>query len=56
MRSMIIRTPMQTSYVGVKHIAVSLPRVEAIMDGKNYLEPEDVPRLQGTELRRAPRR
>jgi len=36
MRSMIIRTPMQTGYGGVKHIAVSLSRVVREKYQKTY--------------------
>ena len=52
MRSMIIRTPMQTGYGGVRHVAVSLPYVAALLDGVKYMESADLPRLEGTELRR----
>ena len=54
MRSMLIRTPMQTGYGGVVHVEVSLPYVEQIMDGKKYRLPGDeVPRLDGAEAYRA---
>jgi hypothetical protein len=54
MRHMVIRTPMQTGYASIRHVAVSLPYVlPELVDGVKYLEPKDVPHLEGTELRRA---
>lgn len=54
MRSLVTRTPMQTGYGGVRHVAVSLAHVPALVDGVKYMEPPDVPRLEGSQLRRAP--
>jgi hypothetical protein len=31
MRAMVIRIPMQSGYGGVRHVAVSLPRVEFLL-------------------------
>jgi hypothetical protein len=53
MRHMVIRTPMQTGYASIRHVAVSLPYVADLVDGVKYMEPKDVPALEGTELRRA---
>src|SRR5260370_19813577 len=53
MEAMTILMPELTGYGGIRHIAVSLPYVPALLDGKKYMEPQDVPRLQGTELYRA---
>ena len=50
---MIILTPQQTGYGSVRHIAVSLPYVAGLVDGVKYMEAKDLPRLEGTELRRA---
>ena len=54
MRSMFIRTPMQTGYGGVIHCWVSLPHVPALVDnGTNTWEPDDVkPSDDSTEKRR----
>ena len=49
MRSMVIFVPELTSNAGVRFVAVSLPYVEALRDGKKYRLPGDVPRLEGTE-------
>ena len=49
MRHMVIRTPMQTGYASIRHVAVSLPYVlPELVDGVKYLEPKDVPHLEGT--------
>ena len=53
MRHMVIRTPMQTGYASIRHVAVSLPYVADLVDGVKYMEPKDVPALEGTELRRS---
>jgi hypothetical protein len=50
---MVIRVPELTGYAGIRHVAVSLARVPALVDGVKYIEPRDVPRLEGSELRRA---
>ncbi len=51
MRSMFVQVPMQTGYGGVRRGEMSLPFVEAILDGEKYfMEPRP---LEGTELRRA---
>jgi hypothetical protein len=55
---MVIRVPELTGYGSVRHVAVSLPRVPELIDGKKYMHPGDVKQFQaGTELRRqrAPR-
>ena len=52
-RSMVIRTPMQTGYASIRHVAVSLPYVADLVDGVKYMEPKDWQPLEGTELRRA---
>jgi len=33
-------------------VPVSLPLVPQLLDGKRYMKPSDVPRLEGTEQRR----
>jgi hypothetical protein len=53
MRSMSIRTPMQTGYGGARLVEVSLPYTAALLDGVKYMEPRDVKPLKGTERRRA---
>jgi hypothetical protein len=53
MRSMVIRVPELTGYAAVRHVAVSLPYAEVLLDGKKYRLPGDVPRLEGTEAYRA---
>ncbi len=50
---MIILTPQQTGYGGVRRIAVSLPYAAQLIDGVKYMEAKDVPALEGTELRRS---
>jgi hypothetical protein len=35
-----------------RHIEVPLAHVPALVDGVKYMEPRDVPRLKGSELRR----
>jgi hypothetical protein len=53
MRSMLIRTPMQTGYGGVVHVEVSLPYAEVLLDGKKYRLPGDAgPQLTGAEAYR----
>ena len=42
---------MLTGYASVRHVEVSLPFVEAILDGEKYYVERR--RLEGTELRRA---
>ena len=45
MRAMIIRIPIQTAAAGVRHVAVSLPRIDCLLvdqPGK-YLLPENLP-------------
>jgi hypothetical protein len=49
----VIRTPMLTGYGQLRNVAVSLPYVAELVDGTKDMEPRDVPRLEGTELRRA---
>jgi len=53
MRTMVIRVPELTSYATVRLVAVSLPYVAELVDGRKYYMPADLPRLQGTELYRA---
>jgi hypothetical protein len=58
MRSMVIRVPELTGYAAVRHVPVSVPYVEAILDYKKYTLPgDDAPRLEGSEgyRQRAPR-
>ena len=45
MRAMIIRIPMQTAAAGVRHVAVSLPRIDCLLADQpgKYLLPEDLP-------------
>jgi hypothetical protein len=51
---MVIRVPELTAGAGVRFVAVSVPYVEALLDGKKYRLPgDDVPRLEGTEAYRA---
>ncbi|WP_161850234.1 hypothetical protein [Bradyrhizobium sp. CCBAU 051011] len=50
---MVIVVPELTGYATLRHIEVSLAHVPALVDGVKYMEPRDVPRLEGTELRRA---
>ena len=52
-RHMIVIVPELTGYATLRHIEVSLAHVPASVDGVKYMEPRDVPRLEGTELRRA---
>ena len=47
MRHMVIRTPMPTGYAGVRLVFVSVPMVPQLLDGMKYMEPKDVPRLEG---------
>ena len=49
-RSMFVRVPMLTGYASVRHVEVSRPIVEAILDGEKYYI--DRKRLEGTESRR----
>jgi hypothetical protein len=53
MRTMVISVPELTAGPGVRFVAVTLPYVEAILDGKKYRLPGDMPRLEGTEAYRA---
>jgi len=53
-RIMVILVPELTGFAGVRYVAVTLPFVEAILDGKKYRLPGDVPRPQGY-MERAPR-
>jgi hypothetical protein len=53
MRRMVTIVPELTGYATLRHIEVSLAHVPALVDGVKYMEPQDVPRLDGTELRRA---
>jgi hypothetical protein len=57
MRNMVIRVPQQTGYGGVLHVAVSVPRIERLIDGVKYVEPQDVKAMEGSDLgrERAPR-
>ena len=52
-RVMIVIVPELTGYASIRHVAVSLPLVPQLLDGKKYMEAKDLPRLHGTELRRA---
>jgi hypothetical protein len=53
MQTMVIRVP-ELTQSGVRHVAVSLPFVEALVDGRKYRLPGDVPAaLTGTEAYRA---
>ena len=54
MRRMVIIVPELTGYATLRHIEVSPAHVPALVDGAKYMEPQDVPRLEDTELRRAP--
>jgi hypothetical protein len=50
---MVIFVPEQTQS-GVRHVAVSVPFVEALVDGRKYRLPGDVPpALEGTDAYRA---
>jgi hypothetical protein len=51
--TMVIRTPLLTGYASVRHVDVSLPLFACLIDGKKYMDPRDVPPLEGQELRRA---
>ena len=51
-RCMIIFAIELTGYGSLRRVAVSLPYVAELVDHVKYLEPEDMPRLEGTELRR----
>ena len=51
-RYMIVIRPLLSGYGTVLHVAVSLPYVEALMDGKKYLEPDNVPKQPSRDLRR----
>ena len=53
MRHMVVIVPELTGYASIQHVAVSLPLVPQLLDGKKYMEAKDLPRLHGTELRRA---
>jgi hypothetical protein len=53
MRHMVVIVAELTGYASIRHIEVSLAHVPALVDGVKYMEPRDVPRLEGTELRRA---
>jgi len=53
MRHMVVIVPELTGYASIRHVAVSLPLVPQLLDGKKYMEAKDLPRLHGTELRRA---
>jgi hypothetical protein len=57
MRRMVIVMPELTGYASVRHIAVSVPYAHILLDGVKYLEPDNLPPPEGTELRRqrAPR-
>jgi hypothetical protein len=46
---MVNCVPELTGYAGVRRIAVSLPYAAQLIDGTKYMEPADVPRLEGTE-------
>jgi hypothetical protein len=51
---MVIRVPELTGYAAVRHVPVSVPYAEVLLDGKKYRLPDDVgPRLEGTEGYRA---
>jgi hypothetical protein len=52
MRRMVVIVPMLTGYAMLRHIEVPLAHVPALVDGVKYMEPRDVPRLKGSELRR----
>ena len=55
---MVVIVPELTGYASIRHVAVSLPYVAQLIDGKKYMLPGDVkPPEGGTERRRqgAPR-
>jgi hypothetical protein len=41
MRHMVIQMPEFTGYAGIRHVAVSLPLVDALIDGVKYRMPDD---------------
>jgi hypothetical protein len=49
---MIIRMAELTGYGVLRHVNVSLPYIACLIDGVKYMEPKDVPVLEGTERRR----
>jgi hypothetical protein len=51
MRHMVVIVPEVTGYATIRHVAVSLPYVAALI-GEKYMEPGDVKPPEGTELRR----
>ena len=53
MRHMAVIVPELTGYASIRHVAVSLPYAAQLIDGVKYMEAKDLPRLEGTELRRA---
>ena len=53
MRSMVVRIVELTSYAGVRHVDVSVPFIDFLLDGVKYLDPADVkPPKDDTERRR----
>ena len=53
MRHMVVIVPELTGYASIRHVAVSLPYVAQLIDGKKYMLPGDVkPPEGGTERRR----
>lgn len=49
---MVIIVPEPTGYAGIKHVAVSLPRIAWLIDHEKWLEPEDVPEPEIRDMRR----
>ncbi|UPT98877.1 hypothetical protein J4G48_0012845 [Bradyrhizobium barranii subsp. apii] len=49
---MVILMPTLSGYGSVQHVPVSLPRVAPLLDGVEYLEPDDVPQPEIRDLRR----
>jgi hypothetical protein len=54
MQAMIILVPELTGNASVRHVAVSLPYVAELVDGRKYYMPDTVPRPEGY-MERAPR-
>jgi hypothetical protein len=52
LRRMVVIMVELTGYGSIRHVAISLPYVEAILDHRKYLLPEDVPPPQTRDLRR----
>jgi hypothetical protein len=52
MRVMVTIVVLQTGYGGIRRVAVSLPYVEQIMDGRKYRMPDDIPPPPSRDFRR----